>query len=368
LWTIILASAFWWIQKILKRYSSNLFFVSFGESVKERFSYAKTWYGLFIVVSFALLIVVIGFLFAKIWGYPVSFETIANFFNSEIYKVKGDLPGETIPITIGSVIQLIIFLFGGFLVATLFNRYVLERIYNLLQVEAGVQNTISRITSYLIVLTVLFVGVAKIGLGSWVPVAIGALFLGVAFAVKGPVDDFVSYFIILVERFIKIGDYIRLDDVKSETSGVVRKITPRSVILRKKNAYNIIIPNSKLTRSLVLNWNYTRGYLAFEDMLVCVAYSADPMKTKDLFLKILDEHPAILKNPAPIVRINMFALSGYEFMLRGFISSANVLNQWDMRSDIRYMIATEFKKAGIKLAVPIRDVTLESVKSSKKQS
>jgi small-conductance mechanosensitive channel len=366
LWTIILTAAFWWMQKILKRYSSNLFFVSSGESVKERFSYAKTWYGLFIVASFALLMVVIGFLFAKVWGYPVSVDTISTFFSSELYKVNGDIPGDTISITIGSVIQLIIFLFGGFLVATLFNRYVLERIYNLLQVDAGVQNTVSRITSYLIVLVVLFVGVAKIGLGRWVPVAIGALFLGVAFAVKGPVDDFVSYFIILVERFIKIGDYIRLDDVKSEMSGVVRKITPRSVILRKKNAYNIIIPNSKLTRSLVLNWNYARGYLAFEDMVICIAYTADPMKAKELFLKILDEHPSVLKNPAPIVRINNFALSGYEFMLRGFISSANVLNQWDMRSDIRYMIAQEFKNAGIKLAVPIRDVTLGSVKDSKK--
>ena len=366
LWTIILTAAFWWMQKILKRYSSNLFFVSSGESVKERFSYAKTWYGLFIVASFALLMVAIGFLFAKTWGYPVSFDTITNFFSSEIYKVNGNLPGETISITIGSVIQLIIFLFGGFLVATMFNRYVLERIYNLLQVDAGVQNTVSRITSYLIVLVILFVGVAKIGLGSWVPVAIGALFLGVAFAVKGPVDDFVSYFIILVERFIKIGDYIRLDDVKSDTSGVVRKITPRSVILRKKNAYNIIIPNSKVTRSLVLNWNYARGYLAFEDMIICIAYSADPMKAKELFLKILDEHSSVLKNPAPIVRINNFTLSGYEFMLRGFISSANVLNQWDMRSDIRYMIVQEFKKAGIKLAVPIRDVILGSVKDSKK--
>jgi len=136
--------------------------------------------------------------------------------------------------------------------------------------------------------------------------------------------------------------------------------------LRKKNAYNIIIPNSKLTRSLVLNWNYARGYLAFEDMVICIAYTADPMKAKELFLKILDEHPSVLKNPAPIVRINNFALSGYEFMLRGFISSANVLNQWDMRSDIRYMIAQEFKNAGIKLAVPIRDVTLGSVKDSKK--
>ncbi|KKP96141.1 MAG: MscS Mechanosensitive ion channel [candidate division TM6 bacterium GW2011_GWE2_36_25] len=365
LWTIILIALFWWVQKILKRYSSDLFFVSIGETVKERFSYAKTWYALFIVVSFAVLIAFVVFLFAKIWGYPVSADNIANFFNVEITKIKGDLPGETIPITLWSIVRLIAFIFGGFLIATIFNRYVLERIYNLLQVDAGVQNTISRITSYVIVLIIVIIGLTNIGLGSWVPVALGALVVGIAFAIKGPADDFVSYFIILVERFVKIGDYIRLNDVTSEISGVVRKITPRSVILRKKNAYNIIIPNSKITKSLVLNWNYARSYFAFEDMYITIAYSADPMKVKDTLLKILDENPSVLKSPMPIIRIINFTLSGYEFLIRGYLSSSNVLNQWDIRSDIRFAIAQEFKKAKIKIAVPVRDVTLEDKTSSK---
>lgn len=365
LWTIILVAAFWWLQKILKRYSSGLFFVSTGETVKERFSYAKTWYALFIIVSFVVLITLIVFLFAKIWGYPVSTDNIVNFFNVEITKIKGERLGETIPITVWSIVRLVAFVFGGFLVATIFNRYILERIYNLLQVDSGVQNTISRITSYVIVLIIVIIGLTNIGLGSWIPVALGALVVGVAFAIKGPIEDFVSYFIILVERFVKIGDYIRLNDVTSEISGVVRKITPRSVILRKKNAYNIIIPNSKITRSLVLNWNYARSYFAFEDMYITIAYSADPMKVKDTLLKILDENPSVLKSPIPIIRIINFTLSGYEFLIRGYLSSSNVLNQWDIRSDIRFAIAQEFKKAKIKIAVPVRDVTLEDKTSGK---
>lgn len=361
LWTVILAALFWWVQRLLKRYSSTLFFSS-GETVRERFSYAKTWYALFIVVSFAVLIALLIFFFAKIWNYPVSFENITSFFNFEIVKVKGDLPGQTIPITVRSLVVLVAFIFGGFFSASVFNRYVLDRIYNLLQVDAGVQNTISRITSYLIVIIILIIGLSRSGLSGWIPGAIISLGVLIAFAIKGPADDFVSYFIILVERFIKIGDYIRLNDVTSEISGVVRKITPRSVILRKKNAYNIIIPNSKITKSLVLNWNYTRGYFAFEDLSVTVAYASDPMKVKEVLLNILDENPTILKNPSPIVRISSFSLSGYEFMIRGYLSSSNVLNQWDIRSDIRFAIAQEFKKAKIKIAVPVRDVILEKTK------
>ena len=361
LWTLILIAAFWWIQNMLKRYSSALFFTSTGEGVRERFSNAKTWYGLFIVVSFAVLIILVAFFFAKIWGYPVSLERITNFLNFEIAHVKGEGIGETIPITIRSIMLLISFIFGGFFLSSVFKRYVLERIYTLLQVDAGVQNTISRISGYLIVFIIVIIGFQRVGLSSWIPVALGALALGFAFAIKGPADDFVAYFIILVERFIKIGDYIRLENVNSEVSGIVRKITPRSVILRKKNGYSIIIPNSRITKIPILNWNYTRGYFAFEDMNITVSYKADPLKIKEIFLKILDENSVVLKSPAPVIRITSFSLSGYEFMIRGFLSASNVLNQWDIRSDIRFAIAQEFKKNKIKFAVPVRDVNLEKM-------
>jgi len=368
LWTIVLVAVFWWIQKVLKRYSSSLFFVSSGEGVRERFSYGKTWYALFIIVSFALLIIVVAFLFAKIWGYPVSFENIAEFFNFDVMRVRGELPGETTVITIRSLLILVGIIFGGFLTASAFNRYVLERIYNLLQVDMGIQNTISRITSYLIVIAALIIGLQRIGLGGWILLyIIGSVGLLIAFAIKGPADDFVSYFIILVERFIKIGDYIRIDNVSSETSGIVRKITPRSVILRKKNSYSIIIPNSKITKTPILNWNYARGYFAFEDITVTVSYDANPIKVKDVFSEILGSNSSILKNPAPIIRINKFALSGYEFMIRAYLSSSNVLNQWDIRSDIRFAIVEEFKKAKIELAVPIRDVRFGKVVKTKQK-
>jgi len=364
-WTILIIVTFWWLQRSLKQYSAYIFFVETGEGLKERFSYAKTWYALFIVLSFAILIGVTALFLAKTWGYPVSFESIRDFFNFEIVPVRGDVPGEIISVTPRSIMVLIAFIFGGFFIASMFNRYVLDRIYNLLQVDMGVQNTVSRISSYFIVIIIVVIGLSRVGLGNWIPYALGFLAVGFAFAIKGPADDFVAYFIILVERSIKIGDYIRLDRIDSEVSGVVRKITPRSVILRKKNSYNLIIPNSKITKSYILNWNYARGYLAFEDMKIVVSYDADPIEVKDVFLKVLEENSAILKSPQPIIRITNFALNGYQFMVRGYVSSSNVLNQWDICSDIRFAVTQAFKKHGIKLAVPVCDVKLESVEIKK---
>ena len=69
------------------------------------------------------------------------------------------------------------------------------------------------------------------GLGDLVWYLIGALVLGIGWVIKDPAADLIAYFIIIVQRPIKVGDYISMDD---NTNGVVRRITPRSVEIRQK--------------------------------------------------------------------------------------------------------------------------------------
>src|SRR4029077_16260668 len=97
----------------------------------------------------------------------------------------------------------------------------------------------------------------------------------------------VAYFIILVQRPVKIGDYIKLNE---EAMGVVRKITPRSVVLRRKNSISIVIPNSKIITQAVENWNYTRNFVAFDDILVAIKFKEDPALVKNLLTQAVAEH------------------------------------------------------------------------------
>lgn len=78
-----------------------------------------------------------------------------------------------------------------------------------------------------------FFGFKNVGLGDLVGYLIGAIAIGIGWYVREPIGDFIAYFIILVQRPLKIGDFIKLDN---ETFGFVRKITPRAVIIRKKTA------------------------------------------------------------------------------------------------------------------------------------
>jgi small-conductance mechanosensitive channel len=365
--TIGLLVVLYWVHEFLKQNSSQLFFASSGEQVRERFAHSKTWYALFIIVSFSALIIGAILLFARIWGHAISLQTIANFFDIEIVPVQGDIAGTKISITLRSLLTVVGFIFAGFLLSSLFNRYVLQRIYLLLHVNAGVQNTITRVSGYLFIIIPLIFGLQRAGLGSWIPSLGVLLMLGIAWAVKGPADDFFAYFIILVERSIKIGDYIRVESLRGDISGVVRKITPRSVVLRRRNSYAVIVPNSKLLRTYVYNWNYSHNYFGFDDIFVTVGFDADQDKVREILLDILDNNPHVLKNPPPIIRIDNFTINGYEILIRAFLPTTEVLNQWDIRSDVRFAILREFKKHNIKLAAPIQGIKLDINKSTDDQ-
>jgi small-conductance mechanosensitive channel len=359
--TGVLGALFVFVQNMMKRYSSHLFFVQISDGAKERFAHGKTWYALFTVLGFGVLIIGALFFLARIWGYSITLASISTFFDAELVRVQTDVPGQSMAITVKSLLSVVAFVFGGFFVSSLFNRYVLQRIYALVQVDSGVQNTVSRISGYLLVIIVFVVGLQRAGLGALVP-SITVVMIGIAWALRGPADDFVAYFMILVERSVKIGDYICLDSAGDEISGVVRKITPRSIVLRKKNSYTIVVPNSTVMRSRILNWNASRGYCAFDDLYIPVDHSADMQQVRDIIMRILNENPLILKSPAPIIRVEGFALNGCDFMVRGFLSISHVLNQWDIRSDIRLAIVQEFKKHNIKLAAPIQSITVQSIR------
>ena len=291
-----------------------------------------------------------GFLIiAKIW-----FQT-NPLGQLEYYYIYSPLTfnsgGKSIPVNLKLLVIVVGFFFIGLLAAWLFNRFVLKPIFGLLLVNSGVQNTIEIISQYFIVFIVLFISLGSVGLET----VVWHLFLVLGFAllwsVKDPANDFIAYFIILIDRSVKIGDFIKINE---NISGVVRRITPRTIVLRQKNSISIIVPNSLLTKSSVKNWNYTQGFFAFEDFNIAVPYNSSPDEVKEVILKTIDDNINILKSPPPVVRLNEFGKDGMIFMIRGFLASVNVLNQWDIVSDLRFNIIKNLNTNGIPIATPVR--------------
>ena len=167
----------------------------------------------------------------------------------------------------------------------------MRRIFDILLVDSGVQNTIASLIRYLIIITAIILGFKAVGLENLVWWVLWGLVLGVGWVIKDPAADLIAYFIIIVQRPIKVGDLFTLMDI----NGVVRRITPRSVEIRRKNSTTIIVPNVRCTTKSVANWNHARGFIAFDDILVTVPYKVEPNRCVELLMRVLDESRVILK-------------------------------------------------------------------------
>ena len=316
--TILVIPLFSWLHNRIKKTSSDLFFYyTEGETVKERFAAGRTWYGLFVIFTFFLFVLVGIIICGAIWGYTVTWRDISSWLEYRLYSPGLDeATGKAIEVTALSLGKIFLFVMGGVVVTYVVNHFVLKRIFDPLLIGSGIQNTILTLTSYVIILCALLMGLQSAGLDAMTTklvVLIGIL----SYYIKEPVADFCAYFIILVQRPIKIGDLITIDN---EVVGVVRQITPRSTVVRRRNSVMLIVPNSHIITKTVVNWNYTRTFFAFEDILFTIPFYHDPLIVKQTIHKILEENINILKNPAPIIWLNGFVDNGYQFLVRGFLT------------------------------------------------
>ncbi|MGB8467664.1 MAG: mechanosensitive ion channel domain-containing protein [Candidatus Babeliales bacterium] len=353
--SLIVARALYELHVYLKKYSEKIFFIVEDDELKrERFGYARTWYGI-AVIFFFILFASLGVIIAvKIWGLPIAADDFWAAFDFHLFSTHVE-KGETVWFTPRKFLLLLSFIGFGLVSSVLFNKFVLQRIFQVLPVELGIQNTILSIARYLIVMISIYVGFQWAGLGTLL-LGIGIVIGSISYISKEPVGDFISYFIILVQRPIQIGDYIALTE---EIQGVVRKITPRSIILRRKDSFSIIVPNSMVLSHAVSNWHYARNFIAFDDITFVIPYAADPMFVKKIVQRVLEENIDVLKSPKYIVRLEDLGEYGFVFLVRGFISNINILRRWDIASDIRFAITKALREENIKIAVPTRVIVKE---------
>ena len=348
----------------IKQWSGSFFFYGDEEGIKERFKYGRTTYGLFVIGSFLFLTAFALIVALNIWGYSVGLETIVSWLRKGIYGYTHPSTGRHVDVNALHLIRVFLYIFGGIALAYFINRFVLKHMFELLLVNVGIQSAVLSLTRYAIVIAAIVIGLSSIGL-NYSLLYIFAVLGGLGVAGKEIITDFIGYFVILIQRPLKIGDFIRIDP---ELTGFVRHVTLRSIIMRRNNSVTVIIPNSLIMTKPVTNWNYSRTYFAFEDILVTVAYAANPALVKELILDVLDKNINVLKNPAPIVRLNDFSDNGFIFMARGFLSPDKVADQYDIASDVRLEIVRTLRARGLDVGSPTRVLRLiqEKVKDEPK--
>lgn len=333
----------------LRRSSTVIFFSEENDTLQERFLWSRSWYALTIISLFIASALVGLVAIAWIWGKPISFQSIIHFFTIERLVIG---TGSNLQkMSLFNVLKILVFIPFAFLVGFTTDRFIINRLFSVLFVSPGVQNAISTISFYIIVIVVIVLGLWSEGLGYIVAFAIAPILLSAVWAFREIFNDFVAYFVILIQRPIKVGDYIKLDE---ETCGIVRNITPRTVVLRRKRGFCIIIPNSRILRDTVTNWDYNLNYIACPDILFTIAFKENPQHVINILEKSVITVPSVLKSPAPVIRFEEFSEMGFTVLVRIFTGPEKTLLQWDIASDVRIAIVQVLRENNITIAAPVR--------------
>ncbi|MBF0094252.1 MAG: mechanosensitive ion channel family protein [Alphaproteobacteria bacterium] len=192
------------------------------------------------------------------------------------------------------------------------------------------------------------ISVAGIDLTNLALVA-GALSVGIGFGLQNIVNNFISGLILLVERPIRVGDWV----VVGESEGVVRRINIRATELETWERAAVVIPNADILSSKVMNWTL-KDKLGRLDVKVGVAYGSDLGKVREILLACANLHPHVMADPPPSVYFQNFGDNSLDFELRCFTD--DVTSRVRHASDLRFEIDRRFREEHIEIPFPQRTV------------
>lgn len=182
-----------------------------------------------------------------------------------------------------------------------------------------------------------------------------ALLVGVGLGLQQTFNDIISGIILLSERSIKVGDLLEVDGdiVKIQNIGL------RTSTGLNRDEISIIIPNSLITTSKVINWSHQSKKARFR-IDVGVAYGSDVDKVITILEESADEHPDVSDSSLIEARLMDFGNSSLDFSILFY--SKNIFRIHKVKSDIRRTINKKFNEAGITIPFPQMDVHMKSEK------
>lgn len=182
----------------------------------------------------------------------------------------------------------------------------------------------------------------------------GAIAIGFGFGAQNIINNFISGWILIGEKPIRIGDFLEVEGAK----GTVEQINTRSTRIRRVDGVHMLIPNSKLLENTVINWTL-RDELVRASVVVGVAYGSDVRLVEKLMREITTSNPKVLPKPEPKVFFQDFGDNALIFESFFWIHSQVEGGIRSVSSEIRFEIDAAFNEHGITIAYPQRDIHLD---------
>lgn len=275
-------------------------------------------------------------------------EQLQDFLNTPLMTLAEHT------ITLGQVLSVPALLLVGFFLLRWLDRIVRGRL-TARNVNADAVQLVSR-AFYIVGIAVLVITTLElinVPLTAFAFVS-GAVAIGVGFGAQNIINNFISGWILMWERPIRIGDVLEV----GEARGTVEQINTRSTRIRRIDGVHMLLPNSFLLENVVVNWTLV-DELARSTVRVGVAYGSDVKQVAELIEQAVKAQEEVLSDPAPMVVFDDFGDSALVFEAYFWILASGDRDLRVVRSNIRFAIDALFKEHDIVIAFPQQDIHVD---------
>lgn len=215
----------------------------------------------------------------------------------------------------------------------------------------SLRKAVSNATRALLLFVGLIVALSAVGIDlTALSVLGGAVGVGIGLGLQKLASNYVSGFVILAERSMRIGDNVRVDNFE----GRITDINARYTLIRNLSGRESIVPNEMLITNRVENLSLADPNV-WQSTVVSVAYDSDVELVTRLLLEAATAQPRVLKSPGPSVALSNFGADGLEFTLGYWIGDPEN-GQLALRSAINLAILSSLRANGIEIPFPQRVV------------
>jgi small-conductance mechanosensitive channel len=215
--------------------------------------------------------------------------------------------------------------------------------------ELSLRKAVSNATRALLMFVGLIMALSAVGIDlTALSVLGGAIGVGIGFGLQKLAANYVSGFVILAERSMRIGDNVRVDNFE----GRITDINARYTVIRSPTGRESIVPNEILITSRVENLSLADAKV-WQSTVVSVAYESDVNLVRGLLSQAALAQERVLKEPAPSAALSAFGADGLEFTLGYWIADPEN-GQLNLRSDINMAILRALREHGIEIPYPQR--------------
>ena len=267
-----------------------------------------------------------------------------------LFKMPG---GQAL--TIGQVVSVLLLLAAGYFGGR-FIGFMLGRRLEKTRLRPDVIHILKRVVFFTIIVLVVITALGLLGIPlTAFAFATGALAIGVGFGAQNILNNFISGWILMAERPIRIDDFIEID----AWQGTVERVGNRSTRIRRTDGVHLLVPNSQLLERTVVNWTLVDQSIR-TTVRVGVQYGSPVRLVSDLIMQAITEQQQVKTKPAPSVVFEDFGDNALVFDAYFWCDVTGERLLREIRSDIRFRLCDLFAENDIVVAFPQRDVHLDT--------